>query len=64
MSKDQKVSTTGMVSYVCPVCGEVDHADAQDALVTCFKGHHLTLSSFPDEKGFVSAEVIPSDEEE
>lgn len=54
----------GLVKYLCPVCGEENYADANDALVTCNKGHHLTLGSLPDDNGFVGAEQIPETDEE
>lgn len=47
-----------LVKYRCPVCGEVEYANAEDALVTCSNGHHLSLGGTVDEDGYVSAEVI------
>lgn len=47
------------LQYRCPVCGEVNYADAEDALVTCMNGHHLSIGSLPDESGFVEAEELP-----
>lgn len=47
-----------MVKYRCPVCGEIEYANAEDALVTCSNGHHLSLGGEPDAEGFVSATVI------
>lgn len=47
-----------IMKYRCPVCGVVNYADAEDTLVTCENGHHLSLGSLPDEGGFVSAEEL------
>lgn len=59
MSQNDNQETFEVVSYICPVCGEENHADSKDALVTCMEGHHLSLSSLPDENGRVAAEELP-----
>lgn len=56
--------TDEMVSYHCPVCGELNHANDEDVLVTCTNGHHLTVTSLADSEGFVEVEEIEESEDE